>query len=69
VEESGDALVTRHNFFVLFGGDEVGEALAGVFLIFVFLSPIALLIAFDFLGWWRPLNAFTLGLVRDTSPS
>jgi hypothetical protein len=29
VEDSGDALFTCHTFFVFFGGDEVGEALAG----------------------------------------
>jgi hypothetical protein len=39
VEESDDALFTRHTFFVFFGGDEVGEALAGVFLISVFFPP------------------------------
>jgi hypothetical protein len=59
VEDSDDALFTRHTFFVFFGGDEVDEALAGVFLIFVFFSPLALLIAFDFLGWWHPLNALS----------
>jgi hypothetical protein len=32
----------------------------------VFFSPLASLIAFDFLGWWHPLNAFTLGLVGAT---
>jgi hypothetical protein len=83
VEDSDNALFTRHTFFVLFGGDEVGEALVGVFLIFVFFSPLALLIGFDFLGWWRPLNALscsqcirivvmrlsTLGLVGATSSS
>jgi hypothetical protein len=52
VEHSDDALFTRHTFFVFFGGDEVGEALAGLFLISVFFSPLALLIAFDFLVWW-----------------
>jgi hypothetical protein len=52
VEDSDVALFTRHTFFVFFGGDEVGKALAGVFLIFVFFSPLALLIGF--LGWWRP---------------
>jgi hypothetical protein len=67
VEASDNALFTRHTFFVLFGGDEVGEALAGVFLISIFFSPLALLIGFDFLGWWRPLNDFTLGLVVATS--
>jgi hypothetical protein len=41
VEDSDDAFFTRHTFFVFFGGDEVGEALAGVFLIFVFFSPLA----------------------------
>jgi hypothetical protein len=59
VEDSDDALFTRHTFFVLFGGDEVGEPLAGVFLISVLFSPLALLIAFDFLGWRRPLNALS----------
>jgi hypothetical protein len=68
LEDSDDALFTRHTFFVLFGGDEVSEALAGVFLISIFLSPLDLLIGFDFLGWWRPLNDFTLGLVGATSP-
>jgi hypothetical protein len=67
VENSDDAFFTRHTFFVFFGGDEVGEALVGVFLISVFLSPLALLIGLDFLGWWRPLNDFTLGLVGATS--
>jgi hypothetical protein len=51
VEELDDAHFTRHTFFVFFGGDEVGEPLAGVFLIFVLFSPFALLIAFAFLGW------------------
>jgi hypothetical protein len=36
VEDSDDTLLTHHTFFVFFGGDEVSEALAGVFLIFVF---------------------------------
>jgi hypothetical protein len=66
VEDSDDALFTRNTFFVLFGGDEVGEALAGVFLIFVFFSPLALLIGFNLLGWWCLLNAFTLDLVGAT---
>jgi hypothetical protein len=66
VEDSDDAPFTRHTFFVFFGGDEVGEALTGVFLISVFFSPLTL-IGFDFLGWWRPLNDFTLGLVGATS--
>jgi hypothetical protein len=39
VEDSDDTLLTRHTFFVFFGGAEVGEALAGVFLIFVFFPP------------------------------
>jgi hypothetical protein len=51
VEDSDDAPFTHHTFFVFFGDDEVGEALAGVFLISVFFSPLALLIAFAFLGW------------------
>jgi hypothetical protein len=50
VEDSDDAIFTRHTFFVFFIGDEVGEALAGVFLISVFFFLLALLIAFDFLG-------------------
>jgi hypothetical protein len=69
VEDSDDALFTRHTFLVFFSGDEVGEALAGVFLISIFFSPLALLIGFDFLGWWRPLNDLSLGLVRATSSS
>jgi hypothetical protein len=67
VEDSDDALFARHTFFVFFGGDEVGEALAVVFLISVF-SPLALLIGFEFLGWWRPLIDLSLGLVGATSP-
>jgi hypothetical protein len=59
VQDSDDTLVTHHTFFVFFGGDEVGEALAGVFFISVFFSPLALLIGFDFLGWWHPLNALS----------
>jgi hypothetical protein len=39
VEGSDDALFTRHTFFVFSGGDGVGEALAGVFLISVIFSP------------------------------
>jgi hypothetical protein len=50
VKDSDDALFTRHTFFVFFGGHEVSEALAGVFLISVFFSPLALLIAFTFLS-------------------
>jgi hypothetical protein len=41
VEGSDNALFTRHTF-VFFGGDEVGEAFAGVFLISVFFPPLAL---------------------------
>jgi hypothetical protein len=48
VEDSDDALFARHTFFVFFGGDEVSEALAGVFLISIFFSPLALLFGFDF---------------------
>jgi hypothetical protein len=59
VEDSNDTLFTRHTFFVFFSGDEVSEALAGVFSIFVFFSPLALLISIDFLGWWRLLNALS----------
>jgi hypothetical protein len=39
VEDLNDALFTRHTFFVFFGGDEVDEALAGVFLISIFFPP------------------------------
>jgi hypothetical protein len=39
VEDSNDVLFTRHTFFVFFGGHEVGEALARVFLISVFFPP------------------------------
>jgi hypothetical protein len=80
VEDSDDAIFTRHTCFVFFGGDEAGEALTGVFLISVFFPPFALLISFDFLSWWHLLNALscsqcflivvmrlsTLGLVGDT---
>jgi hypothetical protein len=40
VEDLENAFFTRYTFFVFFGGDEVGEALAGVFLISVFFSPL-----------------------------
>jgi hypothetical protein len=60
VEDPDDAPFTCHTFFVFFGGDKCGEAFAGVSLISVSFSPLALLIGFDFLGWWHPLNAFTL---------
>jgi hypothetical protein len=39
VEDSDDALFTRHTFLVFFGGDEVVEALAGLFMISVFFPP------------------------------
>jgi hypothetical protein len=39
VEGSYDALFTLHTFFVFFGGDEVGEAFAGVFVISIFFCP------------------------------
>jgi hypothetical protein len=39
VEDSDDALFTHHTFFVFFGGDEVGEVWARVFLISVFFPP------------------------------
>jgi hypothetical protein len=52
-------LFTRHTFFVFFGGDELREALAGVFLIFVLFSLLALLIGFDFLGWWHPWDTLS----------
>jgi hypothetical protein len=35
VEDTDNTLFTCHTFFVFFGGDEVGEALAGVFLVSV----------------------------------
>jgi hypothetical protein len=66
VENSDDAFFTRHTFFVFFSGDEVGEALVGVFVVSVFFPPLALLTSFTFLGWWRALNAFTLVLVGAT---
>jgi hypothetical protein len=50
VQDSDNAIFTRHTFFVLFGGDEVGEALAGVFLFYIFFAPLALSIGFAFLG-------------------
>jgi hypothetical protein len=66
VEDPDDAPFTCHTLFVLFGGDEVIEALVGVFLVSIFFSPLALLIAFGFPGWWRPFDASTLGLVEAT---
>jgi hypothetical protein len=45
-----DAPFTHHTLFVFFGGAEVDEALARVFLLFVFFSPLALLIGFSFFG-------------------
>jgi hypothetical protein len=39
VEDSDNALFTHHTFFAFFGVDEVGEALVGVFLIYVFFPP------------------------------
>jgi hypothetical protein len=39
VEDLGDALFTGHTFLVFFGGDEVGQALAGLFMISVFFPP------------------------------
>jgi hypothetical protein len=66
VEDSDYTLFTCHTFFVFFSGDEVGEALVGLFLIYVFFPPLALLIAINLFGWWCPLNAFTLGLVGAT---
>jgi hypothetical protein len=69
VEDLDDAFFTRHTFFVPFGGDEVGEALAGVFLISVFFSPLPLSTDFDFFSWLHPLNAFALALVGATLSS
>jgi hypothetical protein len=66
VEDLNDAFFTHHTFFVFFGGDEVSKTLAGVFLISVFFSPLALLIAFGLLGWCHSLNDITLGLVGAT---
>jgi hypothetical protein len=59
VEDSDNALFTRQTFFVFFGGDEVSEALAGHVLDFCLLSPLALLIGLDFLGWWHPLDTLS----------
>jgi hypothetical protein len=59
VEDLDDALFTHQTFFVFFGGDEVGEALAGVFLISVFISPFSLLIGLDLSGWRRPLDSLS----------
>jgi hypothetical protein len=42
VEDSDNAPFTRHTFFVFFGGDEVGEALAGGVLDFRLLLPLSL---------------------------
>jgi hypothetical protein len=39
VEDSDDAFFTGHTFLIFFGGDEVSEALAGVFLISAFSPP------------------------------
>jgi hypothetical protein len=39
MDDSDDALFTRHTLFVFFGGVEVGEALAWVFLISVSFPP------------------------------
>jgi hypothetical protein len=39
VEDSDNAPFTRHTLFVFFGGAEVGEALAGVFLVSVLFPP------------------------------
>jgi hypothetical protein len=72
VEDSDEALFTRHTFFVFFGGNEVGEALAGVFLIFVFLSPLALLISFAFLCLVQATFSFLYwgyGFLHTLAPS
>jgi hypothetical protein len=39
VKDSDDTLFTHLTFYVFFGGAEVSEALAGVFLISVFFFP------------------------------
>jgi hypothetical protein len=59
VEDSDNAPFTCHSLFVFFGGTEVDEAFAGVFLASIFFSPFALLIAFGFFVWWRPLNSLS----------
>jgi hypothetical protein len=59
VEDLDDALFTYHTLYVFFGGAEVGEALAGVFLVFILFYSLALLIAFGlFSGYetWVPLG-------------
>jgi hypothetical protein len=66
VEDLDNALFTHHTFFVFFDGDKVGEALVGVFLISVFFSPLALLVSFAFMGWWRLLDALSFGLVGSS---
>jgi hypothetical protein len=53
VEDSNDALFTHHTFFVFFGGDEVSEPLAGVFL-------ICLLFPLSFVDWLRLLGLVAL---------
>jgi hypothetical protein len=49
-----------HTFFVFFGGDEVGEALAGVFLISVFFFPLSLVDWLRLLGLVVPVECFVL---------
>jgi hypothetical protein len=49
VEDSNDALFTHHTFFVFFGGDEVSEPLAGVFLICL-LFPLSFVDGLRLLG-------------------
>jgi hypothetical protein len=50
VEDSNDAPFTRHTLLIFFGGVEVGEALAVVFLVSVFFFPLALLVSFSLFG-------------------
>jgi hypothetical protein len=60
VEDSDDALFTCHTFFVFFGGDEVGEALAGVFSISV-CFPLGLVDWLRLLGLVVLVECFLLG--------
>jgi hypothetical protein len=59
VDDSDNDPFTHHTLFVFFGGIEVGEALAGVSLVSIFFPPLALLIAFGFFVWWRPLDVLS----------
>jgi hypothetical protein len=60
VEDSDDAPFTHHTF-VFFGGDEVGETLAGVFLISTFFAPLSFADWLRLLGLVVPVECFQLG--------